>query len=196
MANKAGRSGGLLWRPLATTGKIVLSIGIKAQSGSQPRLVVRHTHTHTHTYVHRCAHTYVVHTYIHTHVHVCNYKYLLLLLSRSESGSGTGCGSGRRAGSGPGAAEVACHGEIRALDASVEKSTRAANATRRVATKCASSDTHTHTSTHTYVQHTSTHTNTHASVCHICEKYNNSRFMVRNNYSAINSIASGHGFTF
>lgn len=143
-----------------------------------------HTPTHTHTYIGVPTLMYVV----HTHVHVCNYKYLLLLLSRSESGSGTGCGSGRRAGSGPGAAEVACHGEIRALDASVEKSTRAANATRRVATKCASSDTHTHTSTHTY--------NTHASVCHICEKYNNSRFMVRNNYSAINSIASGHGFTF
>lgn len=120
MANKAGRSGGLLWRPLATTGEIVLSIGIKAQSGSQPRLVVRPTHTFT----------YVAHTYIHVHMYICNYKYLLLLLSRSESGNG----SGRRAGSGPGAAEVACHGEIRALDASVEKSTRAANATRRVAT--------------------------------------------------------------
>lgn len=58
-------------------------------------------------------------------------------------------------GSGPGAAEVACHGEIFALDASVEKSTRAANATRRAATKCVLAPTHTqaqsHTHTHTYI---------------------------------------------
>lgn len=94
-------------------------------------------------------------------------------------------------GSGPGAAEVACHGEIFALDASVEKSTRAANATRRAATKCVLAPTHTQAQSHTH-----THIHSLWGVCHICEKYNNSRFMVRNNYSAINSIASGHGFTF